>query len=114
LKQLRLKVTKELDDSIFDQRKGGVDDGGWARRLYSELSEYEHARPNFRNADLWKSNGPVFSPSAFGQLVAKFFETAALCFLGENGEITVLIAAKGSWNMVLKSHSTFSNCRPMP
>jgi hypothetical protein len=81
LKRLRLKLRTELNDSIFDQRKGGVDEGGWARRLYSDLSEYEHARPSFRNVDLWESNGPVFSPTAFTRLAAKFFETAALCFL---------------------------------
>jgi hypothetical protein len=81
LKVLRAALRLEFNDSIFDPRKGGVDNGGWARRLYSDLSEYEHARPNFRNADLWESNGPVFSPKAFTRFGAYFFETAALCFL---------------------------------
>ncbi|MGA2591537.1 MAG: hypothetical protein ABSH32_16580 [Bryobacteraceae bacterium] len=79
---LRARLRKELGDSIFDQRKGGASDtGGWARRLFSDLSEYEHSRPKFRNADMWESNGPVFSPTAFTKLAASFFETAALCFL---------------------------------
>jgi hypothetical protein len=77
----RTRLRKELGDSIFDQRKGGNDKGGWARRLFSDLSEYEHSRPKFRNADMWESNGPVFSSTAFTRLAASFFETAALCFL---------------------------------
>lgn len=78
---LHTRLRQELGDSIFDQRKGNADKGGWARRLFSDLSEYEHSRPNFRNADMWESNGPVFSPTAFTQLGAGFFDTAALCFL---------------------------------
>lgn len=81
LANLRKRLRAELGDSIFDQKKRGVDEGGWARRLYSDLSEYEHSRPQFRNADMWESNGPVFSPTAFTRLVAGFCETAALCFL---------------------------------
>jgi hypothetical protein len=81
LVNLRRRLKGELDDSIFDPKKGGVDEGGWARRLYSDLSEYEHSRPNFRNADMWQSNGPVFSPKDFTRLAAGVHETAALCFL---------------------------------
>lgn len=61
LARLRMRLRTELNDSIFDQRKGASDKGGWARRLFSQLSEYEHSRPRFRNADMWESNGPVFS-----------------------------------------------------
>jgi hypothetical protein len=78
---LRTRLRKELGDSIFDQRRGLSDNGGWARRLFSDLSEYEHSRPKFRNTDMWESNGPVFSPTAFIRLAAGLFETAALCFL---------------------------------
>ena len=81
LKVLRTVLRAGLDHSIFDQRRSALDNAGWARRLYSDMSEYEHARPNFRNADLWESNGPVFSPKAFTSLGAYFFETAVLCFL---------------------------------
>ena len=78
---LRARLKDRLDDSIFDQRRGPTDRGGWARRLFSDLSEYEHSRPSFRNIDMWESNGPVFSPKAFTRFAAVFFETAALCFL---------------------------------
>jgi len=52
LANLRMRLQQELGDSIFDQRKGTSDKGGWARRLFSDLSEYEHSRPQFRNADM--------------------------------------------------------------
>lgn len=55
--------------------------GGWARRLYSDLSEYEHSRPRFRNVDMWQSNGPVFSAGVFSSVLSSFYETAALSFL---------------------------------
>jgi hypothetical protein len=80
LKTLRDCLKRELGDSMFDQ-KTSTADGGWARRLYSELSEYEHARPNFRNFDMWQSNGPVFSHRAFKETASSFYETAAICFL---------------------------------
>jgi hypothetical protein len=78
---LRTKLKKELNDSIFDPMIRNVNHGGWARRLYSDLSEYEHSRPKFRNVDMWQSNGPVFSPRAFTAVAASFYETSAICFL---------------------------------
>lgn len=80
LERLRATLRRELNDSIFDQRVGDSA-GGWARRLYSDLSEYEHSRPKFRNVDMWQSNGPVFGPKAFTEAAARFAETSALCFL---------------------------------
>jgi len=81
LKALRARLRQELDDSIFDPMIRNVDAGGWVRRLYSSLSEYEHSRPKFRNVDMWESNGPVFSSRAFTTVAANFYETSALCFL---------------------------------
>lgn len=81
LSALRTRLRDELNDSIFDAKRTGIDEGGWARRLYWELSEYEHCRPDYRNIDMWESNGPVFSPKAFTKFVATAQETAALCFM---------------------------------
>ena len=83
LAALSVRLKDQLGDSIFDQRKGPADPGGWARRLFSKLSEYEHCRPNFRNVDMWESNGPVFSPKAF----ARFARAGAPA--GQRGERTV-------------------------
>jgi hypothetical protein len=83
---LRTELRQALGDSIFDQMVKDVDKGGWARRLYSDLSEYEHSRPKFRNFDMWQSNGPVFSPHAFTTVAANFYgDLRALLSIGKNG-----------------------------
>ena len=69
-----------LDDGIFDQ-KTKTHEGGWARRLYSDLSDYSHSRPSFTNVDMWQSNGPVYVPDAFVLNAEMYFQTSALCFI---------------------------------
>lgn len=81
LRTLRANLRKDVNDSFFDPMIRNVNRGGWARRLYSDLSEYEHSRPKFRNVDMWESNGPVFSSEAFTTFAMRFYETSALCFL---------------------------------
>jgi hypothetical protein len=56
----------KINDSLFRQKnsKSQQDNGGFARRLFSELSSYTHGGPSFTNADIWQSNGPLFVPSA--------------------------------------------------
>ncbi len=66
--------------SIFDQ-KSLSNAGGWARRLYSELSEYAHARPDRTSSKMWEgSNGPIYVPSSFGEVYALYLDTMALAF----------------------------------
>jgi hypothetical protein len=75
-----LKAT--LEDSIFDQKDHKTSyPGGWARRLYSELSDYAHSRPGFTNVDMWLSNGPIYVPNAFVSTAAMSFQTSALCYI---------------------------------
>lgn len=73
-------LRQELNDSFFDQ-KSANSQGGWARRLYFELSEYEHSRPPCTNSAMWQSNGPIYAPESFRRVAVKFFETSALCYL---------------------------------
>jgi hypothetical protein len=80
LHTLRDSLIAHLSDSIFDQ-KTKTAPGGWARRLYSTLSGFEHSSPSCRNGDMWQSNGPVFAPKAFHEAASTFFETSSLCFL---------------------------------
>ena len=47
-------------DSLFAQTPKGV-----ARRLFAELSKYTHGAAGFTDADLRKSNGPIFAPETF-------------------------------------------------
>lgn len=76
---LSTHIRKDLGDGLFGQ-KSGSKPGGWARRLYSELSDYSHSRPGFSQADKWASNGPVYVPQVLGYCFDKFLETSGLCF----------------------------------
>jgi hypothetical protein len=69
-----------LNDSIFNQ-KTQTYQGGWARRLYSELSDYSHTRPGFSNVDMWASNGPIYVQEAFVSFTEMYLQTSALGFL---------------------------------
>lgn len=65
---LNAHIRTTLGDSIFDQ-KTKANPGGWARRLYSELSDYSHTRPGCTNVDMWASNGPIYVYEAFIRLM---------------------------------------------
>jgi len=65
-------------DNLF-QQKTQKKRAGFARRLYSELSQFTHGGPAFTNADLWDgSNGPIFVPKAFEKWSATFAKAYAL------------------------------------
>jgi hypothetical protein len=53
----------------------------WARSIYARLSHYSHARSTSSNAELWKSNGPIYSAEGFRLAYSLFLETHALCLL---------------------------------
>jgi len=81
----RLSVIKdylysELADSLFDSKRG-PQESGWARRLYSTLSNYSHARPGYADSDIRQSNGPIYVPGAFVQAVKMHLEVAAFTFI---------------------------------
>jgi hypothetical protein len=48
---------------VFRQRRPS-DEGGLARRLFRDLSKYAHGAPDFNDADIWNSNGPIYVPNA--------------------------------------------------
>lgn len=77
---LNAHLQTALSDSIFNQ-KTKTNKGGWARRLYDELSNYAHTRPGSTNFDMWASNGPVYVPKAFVSFASMYLETSALGFL---------------------------------
>jgi len=53
---------------------------GWVGRLYADLCQYSHCRPNHASGDLWKGPGPVYDPEAF-KLTDRFYrETSAVCW----------------------------------
>lgn len=69
-----------INDTIID-RRNAPQSGGWARRLYAELCEYSHSRPNATNVGLWRSNGPIYVPRAFMITASLYAETLAFCYL---------------------------------
>ena len=74
---LRLK----MHYSIFGQ-KSSMNREGWARKLYSELSNFAHSRPSHSSAMMWKgSNGSIYVPSSFGKVFALYLDTAALTYV---------------------------------
>lgn len=80
VKVLTRNLEKNVKDSLFRQ-KSKDHEGGWARRLYSELSNYSHTRPGFTTSDMWQSNGPVYEEQSFRIVCDFFFKASCLGFL---------------------------------
>lgn len=67
--------------TLFQQRsaKGKA---GWVRAIFSELSEFSHARPSYSDAKMWEgSNGPVFVPGSFGRIFSLYLNTTFIFLL---------------------------------
>jgi hypothetical protein len=69
-----------VNDSLFDQKTLN-DEGGFARRIFSGISNYTHSRPGHTDSDMRKSNGPIYVRSAFNHVAWMQFETLGLCFV---------------------------------
>jgi hypothetical protein len=55
--------------------------GAWARNLYQRLSKFAHARGDSANSELWKSNGPIYSPDGMRIAYHAYLETYSLLLL---------------------------------
>ncbi len=77
---LNTYLRRTIDDTLFEQKTKSTS-GGWARRLYSDLSNFSHTRPTFSNADIWQSNGPIYVHEAFELTAERYLETSALCLV---------------------------------
>jgi hypothetical protein len=80
VKALELHLDMILKDSIFAPINL-TPTGGWARRLYSALSDYSHTRPGFASGDMWASNGPIYVGEAFISTAEMYLQVSALCFI---------------------------------
>jgi hypothetical protein len=76
--QNHLRAT--VNDSLFDQRNS-TDEGGFARRIFSGVSNYTHARPGHTDSDMRESNGPIYVKSAFNHVAWMQFEVMGLCLV---------------------------------
>ena len=74
-------LKKEMEYSVFQPRSAAAD-AGWARYLFSELSNFAHGRPTHSEGALWEgSTGPVFVPASFGRVYAHYLDTCALLYV---------------------------------
>jgi hypothetical protein len=76
---LESHLNQYLGTSMLAQRSPG-DEGGYARQLYWDLSNYSHARPGYTSFDLWSSTGPVFDSSSFITIYHYHLDVSFLCF----------------------------------
>ena len=82
------RLVDELDQAAFVAAgatlyasRDGVTKNSWARNLYRRLSQYAHARDATSNAQLWESNGPIYSAEGIRVSYHSFLETYTLCLL---------------------------------
>ena len=80
VRALEFHVEMSVKDSFFAPKNVKIT-GGWARRLYSFLSDYAHTRPGFSSGDMWASNGPIYVGEAFKLTAEMCLEVSALCFI---------------------------------
>lgn len=97
VRNLEHNLQNVLGDNLFRQ-KTRSQSGGFARRLFSELSGFTHGGPEFTNADLWEgSTGPIFVAQAFERWAATFAKTYALGVLeAKIAQPKVIALAAGS------------------
>ena len=77
---LRRKLRDAVGDSLFDQ-KDSTSEGGFARRLFSGISDFSHSRPGRTDGDMRGSNGPIYVRSVFEHAAWIHFEVIGLCFV---------------------------------
>lgn len=74
-------IESKMGYSIFAQKRAEKEEG-WIRNIYSQLSEFAHARPAVSLARMWEgSNGPVYVPSSFGRVFALYLQTVAVSWI---------------------------------
>lgn len=80
VKSFELRLRAVTHDSLLAQRTPSSP-GGWVRRLYAHLCEYTHPRPGHTNADLWRSNGPIYVRANISRTAALYAETYAVAII---------------------------------
>jgi hypothetical protein len=81
IRALEAFLDLEMGYSVFRQKRDNVEPG-WARALYSELSNFAHGRPTHSEGSMWEgSNGPVFVPKSFGRIYAYYLDVCLLLLI---------------------------------
>lgn len=97
VKRIEQNLISTMGDSLFKQ-KAQKNKAGFARRLFTELSQFTHGGPAFTNGDLWEgSNGPIFVSKSFERWSVKFANAFALGVLeAKLAQPTVTVLGGGS------------------
>ena len=61
---------------LFGNKPNGV-----MRDLYKDVCRYSHSAPGYTNADIWRSNGPVFVGRGFTQFWLDYCDTLMACYV---------------------------------
>lgn len=74
---------KQMNYSLFGSKSSDNPKGeGWARKLFSNLSNFAHSRPTHSSGIMWEgSNGPIYVPGSFRRIYALYLDTMALGFV---------------------------------
>jgi hypothetical protein len=77
----RSPAVAEIDASLGGTGIFGNNPPGVLRALYADVCRYAHSRPGHTNADIWRSNGPVFIGRAFTQFWLDFCDALLMCYV---------------------------------
>lgn len=70
-----------IDASLGGAGIFGTKPPGVLRTLYTDVCRYAHSKPGSTNADIWRSNGPVFIGSAFTRFWLDFCDVLLMCYV---------------------------------
>jgi hypothetical protein len=112
------RIFMRTGDNVFRRKDSSrKDPGGFARRLFCELSKYTHGAPGRSEADLWQSNGPIFHPDAFltwGRLFCKVVAIGSLVIvLGHTEQSPYASRAKKLFQRASSNIPIIDDSRPL-
>lgn len=79
IRSFESKINIVGNGDLFARRSN--DHVGWCRDLYRRLCEFAHSRPGRTNADLWRSNGPIYVTRSIFLVAELYVETYSLAIL---------------------------------
>jgi hypothetical protein len=79
--KLESELQSVTGDNLYRQRRPPSDGGGFARRMFRLLSKYAHGAPQHTDAEMWRSNGPIFVPEIFEEWTQYFLSVYSLAVL---------------------------------
>jgi hypothetical protein len=79
---LETYLDAKCGDNLFRARdpKAGIN-AGFVRRLFADLSEYAHGRPQFTDSSVRRSNGPIYVTKAFDHAASMEIEVFGLSII---------------------------------